>query len=38
MIEKIKDLWNRFLEWSFQRRANKIFDKDKVKYQDGDNT
>lgn len=38
MFKKISELWNRFLEWSFQKQANKIFDKSDIKYRDGDNT
>lgn len=38
MIKKLSKLWNRFLEWSFQRTANKQFAKHDVEYRDGDNT
>ena len=30
--------FDRQIEKSFQRQANKLFDKSKVKYNDGDNT
>lgn len=28
MIEKLRELVNKCLEWSFQRQANKIFERD----------
>ena len=31
-------LFDKFQAWSWQRQANKIFDKSVVKYKDGDNT
>lgn len=38
MIKKLSKLWNDFLSWSFQRKANKLFMKHQVKTTDGDNT
>ena len=38
LMNKISNLTNRFFEWSFQRNANKQFDKSKLHYRDGDNT
>ena len=28
MIKKLRELVSRYLEWSFQRQANKIFERD----------
>ncbi len=38
ILKILNNLWDKFLERSFQRKANKIFDKSDVKYNDGDNT
>lgn len=37
-MKYIKEQIDRFLEWSFKRKANAQFDKSKMKYTDGDNT
>ena len=34
----LSNLFNKFQAWSYQRQANKMFDKSNVEYQDGDNT
>ena len=33
-----RNFMNRLLEKSFQKKANKLFNKDQLKYRDGDNT
>ena len=33
-----RDWFDKQIEKSFQRQANKLFDKSKIKYRDGDNT
>jgi len=38
MIKWFSELLNNILARSFQRKANKLFDKSQIKYQDGDNT
>ena len=37
-MKYITNLFDRFLEWSFKRKAKKQFDKSKLEYTDGDNT
>ena len=38
MIKWLSKLINDILAKSFQKKANKLFDKSNVEYQDGDNT
>lgn len=33
-----REFWDKAVEQSFQKKTNKLFNKDQVKYRDGDNT
>ena len=37
-LKWLKDWLDKLIERSFQKQANRIFEKSKVKYRDGDNT